>query len=114
MSIVAKLVYGDASVMLTGDAPKIVESKLVSSDGRYLKSSILKVGHHGSKTSTSSSFVRGVDPEYAIVSAGEGNRYGHPNIETMNVLEREGVEILETAKEGTIELHSNGVDMWRK
>lgn len=114
LSIVAKLVYGDTSVILTGDAPKMVESMLVSTDGSYLRSPILKVGHHGSKTSTSSSFVRDIDPTYAIVSAGKDNRYGHPNTETINILVKEGVEILETSKEGTIEFRSNGVDMWQK
>lgn len=114
ISIVAKLIYGDTSVMLTGDAPKIVESQLVSTDGDYLKSSILKAGHHGSKTSTSRAFVDIVDPSYAIISAGLNNRYGHPNIETMNILESFPLEILETAKEGTIEFRSNGIDIWHK
>lgn len=114
MSIVAKLVYGDTSVILTGDAPKLVESMLDSTDGDYLKSAILKAGHHGSKTSTGRAFVETVDPTYAIISAGADNRYGHPNIEVINLLKDKNVEILETAKEGTIEFHSNGVDIWRK
>ncbi len=114
MSIVAKLVYGDTSVVLTGDAPKLVESMLDSTDGNYLKSAVLKAGHHGSKTSTGSAFVETVNPTYAIISAGADNRYGHPNIEVLNILENENIEILETAKEGTIEFHSNGVDIWRK
>lgn len=114
MSIVTKLVYGDTSVVLTGDAPKLVESMLVSTDGSYLRSQILKAGHHGSKTSTSGAFVSIIKPAYAIISAGLNNRYGHPNTETMNVLEKEGVEILETSKEGTIEFQSNGVDIWRE
>lgn len=114
MSIVTKLVYGDTAVILTGDAPKMVESVLVSTDGPYIRSPILKVGHHGSKTSTSSSFVRDINPTYAIVSAGEDNRYGHPNDEVINILEKENIKILETSKEGTIEFHSNGVDIWQK
>ncbi len=114
MSIVTKLVYGDTSIILTGDAPKIVESQLVSTDGNYLKSSILKAGHHGSKTSTSRAFVDMVDPSFAIISAGADNRYGHPNIETMNILNDFPLEILETSKEGTIEFHSNGIDIWQK
>lgn len=114
MSLVAKLVYGDTSMILTGDAPKLVESMLDSTDGNYLKSTVLKAGHHGSKTSTGSAFVETVSPTYAIISAGEDNRYGHPNIEVVNVLKGENVEILETAKEGTIEFHSNGTDIWPK
>lgn len=114
LSVVAKLIYGDTSVMLTGDAPKQVENMLASIDGNYIRSSILKAGHHGSKTSTSGIFVREIDPYVAIISAGKNNRYGHPNVEVLNILEKENVKILETAREGTIEFRSNGVDVWQK
>jgi competence protein ComEC len=112
MSIVAKLVYGDTSVMLTGDAPKIVETKLLSTDKESLKSSVLKVGHHGSKTSTSRAFVSVTKPAFAIISAGQNNRYGHPNKETMDILNSKDLSILETSSRGTIHLTSNGVDFW--
>jgi competence protein ComEC len=114
MSIVAKLVYGDTSVMLTGDAPKRIESMLASTDGAYLQSSILKAGHHGSRTSTSRSFAEATDPRYAVISAGLNNTYGHPHKEVMNILADLHIETLETSKAGTIEFDSNGVDMWLK
>lgn len=114
MSIIMKLVYGDTSVMLTADAGKIPETKLVSSDSSYLRSSVLKVGHHGSNTSSGSSFVRAVAPSYAIISAGADNTYGHPHPEVINTLEDADIEILETAEEGTITFVSNGIDIWRK
>ncbi len=114
LSAVAKLVYGDTSIMLTGDAPKIVESMLDSTDGKYLKSTILKVGHHGSDTSSSRSFVEMVNPYFAVISAGLNNRYGHPKAITIKTLADSGVEILETAKEGTIVFKSNGIDVWTK
>lgn len=114
MSIVGKLVYGDTSFMLTGDAGKVPELMMTSTDGDYLKSSVLKAGHHGSDTSSSASFVRAVDPQYAIISAGRDNSYGHPHPATMKTLADAGAEILETSEEGTITFVSNGVDIWRR
>lgn len=114
LSAVIKLVYGDTSVVLTGDAPKLVEAMLISTDGKYLRSSILKAGHHGSDTSSSRAFVEAVAPQYAIISAGLKNKYGHPKPVVMKTLETFGAEIFETSKEGTIEFLSNGADIWRK
>lgn len=114
LSIVGRLVYGDTSVMLTGDAPKMAEAALYSSDGAYLKSTILKAGHHGSRTSSSAAFVRAVDPSYAIISAGADNSYGHPHKEVMDLFAAEKIPVLETAKEGTIVFKSNGIDVWTK
>lgn len=112
LSIVGKLIYGDTSFMLTGDAGKVPELMMTSTDGEYLKSSVLKAGHHGSDTSTAPSFVRAVDPQYAIISAGRDNSYGHPHPSVIETLERENIEILETAEEGTITFKSNGIDVW--
>lgn len=114
LSIVAKLIYGDTSFMLTGDATKLVENMLDSTDGKYLQSMVLKAGHHGSNTSSSFAFVNMVAPKYAIISAGLHNSYGHPHKETLNTLDKEGAKILETSKEGTIRFFSNGVDVWWK
>lgn len=114
LSIIAKLIYGDTSFMLTGDAGKTTEAFLVATDRDYLKSTVLKVGHHGSKTSSSWSFVNAVDPEYAIISAGENNRYGHPHKETLDTLSDLGVDVISTAECGTIEFISNGIDVWQK
>ncbi len=114
LSIVGKLVYGDTSVMLTGDAPKVVENMLVSTDREYLKSSVLKAGHHGSNTSSAKSFVASVGAPYAIISAGIDNTYGHPHPVTMDTLRDSGAEILETSEEGTITFISNGIDIWRE
>jgi len=110
-SIVGKLVYGSTSAMFTGDSPKSVEIKLVKLDGSNLKSDILKVGHHGSKTSSGDSFITKVNPFSAIISVGKNNRYGHPNKETVNVLEKHHIEILRTDEEGTIRFVSDGVNM---
>lgn len=114
LSIITKLVYGDTSFMLTGDAPKIVETMLTATDGEYLKSSVLKAGHHGSNTSSGSRFVEIVNPSYAAISAGLDNSYGHPHPEVLEVFAEQGVEVLSTADRGTIEFRSNGVDVWVK
>lgn len=111
LSIVAKLIYGNTAVMLTGDATKLVEGMLVSTDGNYLESDILKAGHHGSKTSSSKAFVDSVGASYSIISAGKDNSYGHPHAITMKTLTDSGAKILETSKEGTIQFYSDGKKM---
>jgi competence protein ComEC len=107
-SIVAKLSYGNTSVMLTGDAPQGVEKWLVQLDGNNLKSNVLKVGHHGSRTSTSPEFVGFVEPSFAVISDGVHNKYGHPHKETLDTLSRFSVPVLRTDLQGTIVMHSDG------
>lgn len=112
-SIVAKLVYGDTSVLLTGDAPQNIEKYLVALDGKDLDADILKVGHHGSRTSTSPELLAAVTPVYAVISAGENNKYGHPHKEVITLLDKLHVPTLITFKEGTIVFESDGERMWR-
>lgn len=107
-SIVAKLVYGDTSVLLQGDAPQSVEEYLIYKHKGELDADILKVGHHGSRTSTSKNYVTEVTPEYAVISSGAGNSYGHPHKETLDTLQVMGVEILRTDTLGRIEFASDG------
>lgn len=106
-SIVAKLIFGENSFLFTGDAYQSVEKKLVSR-GWGLNSDVLKVGHHGSKTSTSEEFIKQVSPEIAVISVGKDNTYGHPHQETLDTLEKYGIKILRTDKEGDIKIISNG------
>lgn len=106
-SIIAKLTFGETSVMLTGDAPASIEEYVVSEYGDLVDSDVLKAGHHGSRTSTSAQFVSAVSPEVAIISAGKDNRYGHPHAEVIDTLSNFGAEIRETS-EGTITLLLNG------
>jgi competence protein ComEC len=110
-SVVARLVYASTTIMLTGDAPDSVLNHLVEREAATpdaLDSDILKVGHHGSRTSASEQFVRAVSPEHAIISAGRNNRYGHPHKETIAVLERNNISILGTYEHGTIIVRSDG------
>lgn len=113
-SIVARLVYGDISFLLTGDAPLWVERLLVRYDGANLQSTVLKAGHHGSNTSTGEEFVRVVAPEYAVISAGENNRYGHPHSSVLEILKQASTTILSTAEQGSIIFESDGEKVWVK
>lgn len=110
-SVVAKLVYGKTSFLFTGDVSLKIEEYLVALDGRNLDVDVLKVGHHGSKTSTSKVFIGFTSPEYAVVSAGAGNSYGHPHKEVLTALEGFGVSILRTDLQGTIIMTSDGDDL---
>lgn len=113
-SIVARLVYGETEFLFTGDAPKEVEEYLVWLDSTEVKADVLKVGHHGSKTSTSDFFLGWVDPEFAVISAGRDNSYGHPHQEVLETLEKFEIDILSTAEEGRIEFVSDGVNLVSK
>ncbi len=96
--------------ILTGDAPVKVERYLLSTGGGGLAANVLKAGHHGSRTSTSPEFVNAVGPDYAVISAGAKNRYGHPHPEVLETLTAAGVKIVET-KNGRVEfrLGPNGL-----
>lgn len=108
-SVVGKLTYGETSVMLTGDSTKKTEGIILSENtASSLKSDILKVGHHGSRTSSSSDFVSAVSPSYSIISDGKDNSYGHPHKETLDTLNAFNVKIFRTDLLGTIILKSDG------
>ncbi|MEH6937192.1 ComEC/Rec2 family competence protein, partial [Bacillus sp. JJ664] len=100
-SIVMKAKIGDKVWMFTGDVDKSGEQSIISKY-RNVKSDVLKVGHHGSDTSTSDAFVRAVDPKFAIISVGANNRYGHPKKEVIDRLQKEKIIILRTDRDGAI------------
>jgi competence protein ComEC len=104
-SIVSKLIFGDSSFLFTGDIYKDVEESLTLTSFD-LNSKILKVAHHGSKTSSSEKFLEKVLPEIAVISVGE-NKYGHPNKETLEILEKYGIRVLRTDREGDIKIISD-------
>lgn len=105
--IVSKLVFASTTALFMGDAEKSLEYRLLFS-GLDLSADILKVGHHGSKTSTSEDFLRAVTPRLAIISAGKKNRYGHPYQEVLDRLRQSGVKIFRTDEEGDIVIASDG------
>lgn len=102
-SVVARLSYGKTSIMLTGDAPIKTEQIILSENSpTQLQSNILKVGHHGSRTSTSENFLKVVSPTYALISDGKDNKYGHPHPDTLATLAQFGVKVFRTDLLGTI------------
>ena len=109
-SIVIRIVYGDTSFLFTGDAEQETEEKILES-GQDIESTVLKVGHHGSSTSTSQAFLDAVNPAYAIISCGKDNSYGHPHSETLAKLASAGVEVFRTDELGDIYCTSDGSEV---
>ena len=99
------------SFLLTGDLPQKIEKTLVGKYGSFLKSDVLKVGHHGSKNSSSDIFIGTISPTYSIISAGLNNRYDHPNKEALDILNQFSSQILETMGGGMIEFKSDGQNL---
>lgn len=109
-SIVLMIRYGETSFLFTGDAEREAEQALLDA-GAMLKADVLKVGHHGSDTSTSYPFLREVMPEYAVISVGEGNSYEHPEENTLSRLRDAEAEILRTDLNGDIIISSDGKEL---
>ena len=107
-SIVMWLVYGETKILLEGDSTERIETYLTNLNSLDLKSTILKVAHHGSKTSSSKDFVRAVSPELAVISAGENNKYGHPTKETLATMEELKIPTFVTCNMGRITFRSDG------
>ena len=106
-SIVLKVSFGATSFLFTGDAERAEEQDLLNS-GVNLQSTVLKVGHHGSDTSTSYPFLRAVAPQYAVISVGAGNSYGHPTEAVLSRLRDAGVTTFRTDMQGEITAVSDG------
>ena len=107
MSVVAKITYGNTSFLFTGDSDKEVEKQLIRSN-IDVTADVLSVGHHGSKTSSTAAFLSAVNPDFAIISCGDDNNYGHPTSETLANLEEIGVYPYITSVNGDITLTSDG------
>ena len=106
-SIVMKVVYGNTSFLFTGDMEREAENDMLDY-GMDVKADVLKVGHHGSDTSTSYRFLYEVDPAYAVISCGRGNSYGHPHKEPMERLRQQGATIFRTDEMGTVVAVTDG------
>lgn len=108
-SVVMKLEFGETSFMMTGDAEEKSELEMLAKySADLLKCDVLKVGHHGSATSTTLDFLKAVSPSIALISCGEGNTYGHPYAATLQKLEAVGARIYRTDEQGSIILTSDG------
>lgn len=109
-SIVLKLTYGQTSFLLTGDAEMSVNQAILQR-GADVRATVLKLGHHGSRTSTDESWLRAVQPQWGIISAGAGNSYGHPHPEVIAALDKLGIQYLRTDEHGTITIASDGAQL---
>lgn len=111
-SYMLNVTYGDTSVLLAGDATEIAEKlALKALPNEYFKANVLKVGHHGSDTSTSLQFLYAVDPDVAVISCGANNEYGHPDEEVLSRLESYGIQVYRTDLDGTITLLLDGTNV---
>ena len=106
-SIAFTIQNGNNKFLFTGDAGENAEKDILNSD-LDISADVYKVGHHGSKYSTSEKFFEEVNPAYAVISCGENNSYGHPHAETLNTLRSYGVEVYRTDEDGTIIATSDG------
>ncbi|MEW6713082.1 MAG: fibronectin type III domain-containing protein, partial [Candidatus Riflebacteria bacterium] len=107
-SIIMKVTAGKISYLFTGDAEKNAENAAIQAHSRKLKSTVLKSGHHGSKTSSSHAFLDMVAPEYATISAGKGNSFGHPTPEILSRYEYLKIKTFRTDEDGIIESYTDG------
>ena len=108
-SAVLRLAYGDTAFLFTGDAESISEKEMLSAhSSEELRSNVLKVGHHGSGYSSTETFLKAVSPQYAVISCGAGNKYGHPESSALDRLSDTGAAVLRTDQLGTILMSSDG------
>jgi competence protein ComEC len=108
-SLVLHLKYGGRSILLPGDAEKQVEREIVlENPPEAVHSDVLKIGHHGSKNSTTLEFLTAAQPQFGIISAGEDNPYGHPSAELIERLKNAGVRILRTDRDGAVQVLTDG------
>ena len=105
-SIVLRIDYGDTSFLFTGDAEDWSEYMMIDA-GVNLKADVLKVSHHGSSTASTEEFLRAIQPEYAVISVGKSNEYGHPHKNVLDRLATTGAKILRTDQLGTIIIGSD-------
>ena len=106
-SVVLKLTYGSTSYLFTGDAEKKAERDILKS-GADVDADVMKLGHHGSSTSTGKDFLEAVSPDICIIQCGAGNKYGHPHADTIEAVKEAGAEWYSNDRDGTIVVYSDG------
>lgn len=113
-SVVGKFVSGQRSVLFTGDSPTSIEQYLSATISKDLNVDILKLGHHGSRTSTTAVYLKATTPSLALISAGKNNSYGHPHKEVLNLLKQFGVPYVSTQDSGTVTYQTDGLKWYKK
>ncbi len=110
MSIVTRLTFGDRAFMFTGDADEALERQIMTK-GFNVKADVLKVGHHGSKSSSSRAFLDAVDPEFAVITCGEFNQYNHPHDQTLQRLIERDIDYFRADRCGDIVFYTDGTEL---
>lgn len=110
-STVVRVSYGVVRFLLVGDAERPEEDWLLSHEHDELEADVLKVGHHGSSTSSSDAFLAAVQPELAVISVGAGNKYGHPSLDVIAALNRAGAQVMRTDEVGTVIVRTDGTHL---
>lgn len=106
-SVVLKLTYGETSYLFTGDIEKKAERDIMDS-GADVDADVLKSPHHGSSTSSGKAFIEAVSPEICIIPCGDGNEYGHPHADVIDILDEYDVTSYRTDQYGTVTVYSDG------
>lgn len=102
-STVFKISYGQHSILMTGDAENQIEKEILRAD-EDIRATVLKVGHHGSKTATTQEFLDAIKPKYALISCGQNNKFNHPSKEVLEKLDKQDIKIFRTDELGTVTL----------
>jgi len=113
-SIVARLLYGETTALLTGDISSKIETLIVKRLGGKIESDILKISHHGSRHSSDATFLSSVNPDFSIISAGEHSRYGHPHKDVVNRINQNTNSVLLHTKDKNTHFVSDGVAWYNK
>jgi competence protein ComEC len=113
-SIVARFDSGQRSVLFTGDSPVWIEQYLAKTVPEKLDIDILKLGHHGSRTSTSAAYLKATTPSLALISAGKNNSYGHPHKEVTDLLKQFNIPFVSTQTSSTVTFETDGLKWYRK
>ena len=113
-SVVGRFVSGERSILFTGDSPASIEQYLAKAISKKLDVDILKLGHHGSRTSTTAAYLKATTPSLTLISAGKNNSYGHPHKEVLGLLKQFNIPYISTQTEGTVTLETDGVKWYRK
>ena len=111
MSVALYMAYGNTTFLFAGDMEGVAENKVMQKFSEQLECDVLKVGHHGSSSSTSQKFLDATNPTYALISCGQGNSYGHPHSATIYRLERNDITTYRTDTDGSIIVFSNGQEI---
>lgn len=113
-SVVLNIIYGESRFLFTGDAGEAQEERLLENYGALLDVDLLKVGHHGSKTSSGIPFLSLVKPELSVVSLAERNRFKHPHSEAVQNIQQTGTKLYFTSRDKALVFISDGKNIWRQ